>query len=83
MITKEQAITCNEFHYGKCVKTIGPRGGEMVKQVVYRRNGKTQIWKTRPDEFRVPIKTGFYKTGQLTHQNSDDFHTRETCPLEN
>ncbi len=24
-----------------------------------RRNGRTQTWKTRPDDFRIPCKVGF------------------------
>jgi hypothetical protein len=31
-----------------------------------RRNGKTQLWKTRPDEFRIPVKAGLRSTGQIT-----------------
>lgn len=34
-----------------------------------RRNGKTQTWKTRPDEFRIPVKAGLKATGQLTHDS--------------
>ncbi len=34
-----------------------------------RRNGKTQTWKTRPDEFRIPVKAGFRACGELTHQS--------------
>lgn len=34
-----------------------------------RRSGKTQTWKTRPGEFRIPIKYGFRGTGQITHEN--------------
>ena len=31
-----------------------------------RRNGKTQTWKTRPGEFRIPVKYGFRGYGALT-----------------
>lgn len=34
-----------------------------------RRNGKTQTWKTRPNEFRIPIKYGFRFYGEITHEN--------------
>lgn len=33
-----------------------------------RRNGKTQVWKTRPGHFRIPIKFGFKGTGEITHE---------------
>lgn len=32
-----------------------------------RRNGKTKTWKTRPGEFRIPIKVGFRTHGYITH----------------
>lgn len=44
-----------------------------------RRNGKTQTWKTRPGEFRIPIKAGFRTCGEITHRTDmeDDFRIRE------
>lgn len=32
-----------------------------------RRNGRTQTWKTRPGEFRIPIKAGLKSYGEITH----------------
>lgn len=37
---------------------------------VCRRNGKTQTWKTRPSEFRIPIKAGIRTYGDITHRNT-------------
>ena len=34
-----------------------------------RRNGKTQLWKTRPDDFRIPIKYGFKSYGEIDQGN--------------
>jgi hypothetical protein len=31
-----------------------------------RRNGKTQLWKTRPQDFRIPIKAGLRAYGEIT-----------------
>lgn len=31
-----------------------------------RRNGKTQKWKTRPDDYRIPWKHGMYQYGAVT-----------------
>ena len=72
-------MTAREFHYSPCIKTIGPRGGEKLDQEVWRRNGATQTWKTRPDEFRVPIKHGLRHYSQLWHYNAEEFHTAEDC----
>jgi hypothetical protein len=42
-----------------------------------RRNGRTQCWKTRPNEFRIPIKAGLYVYDALTH------HGNPFCRLRN
>lgn len=34
-----------------------------------RRNGATKTWKTRPSEFRIPIKIGFRECSEFTHNN--------------
>lgn len=31
-----------------------------------RRNGQTKKWKTRPDDFRIPVKMGLRTCGQVT-----------------
>ncbi len=79
MVTKEQAQVESHFHYGECVRTIGPRGGETLKQENWRRSGMTKTWKTRPDEFSVPIKYGLYNSSYLTHSNASEFHTAANC----
>jgi hypothetical protein len=38
-----------------------------------RVNGKIQLWKTRPTEFRLPMKHGMYDTFQLTELNADQW----------
>ena len=38
-----------------------------------RRNGRTQTWKTRPAEFRLPAKHGLYDTFQITERNAADW----------
>jgi len=35
-----------------------------------RRNGVTKLWKTRPDEFRIPIKCGLRACGEITHKSN-------------
>ena len=34
-----------------------------------RRNGKTQLWRTRPGHFRIPVKFGIRGYGELTHHD--------------
>lgn len=38
-----------------------------------RRNGRTKLWKTRPSDFRVPIKVGMYGYGYIDHENCDEW----------
>lgn len=59
MITYEQALTARVF-----VTTTGRR---------WRRNGKTQTWKTRPGHFRIPVKHGLYEYGEITHEQAANF----------
>lgn len=84
MVTKEQALTANYFHYTgrhQCTRTVGPRGGITERITNVRRNGDTKTWVTRPAEFRVPIKYGMYEYAYIDHTNAGDFHTADECPL--
>ena len=80
MITKEQAINEREFHIG-CKKTVGPRGGVKIHQEIWRRNGATQTWKTRPEEFRIPVKHGLYNYSQIYDSDAANFHVLADCPV--
>lgn len=81
MITKAQAITASEFHSEPCLRTYGPRGGIKTQQHVWRRNGVTQVWKTRPEDFKIPVKHGLYQHGYVHQDNAHMLHTAEDCPL--
>ena len=37
----------------------------------WRVNGKVKVWKTRPDEVRIPVKHGLYSYDYLTHRDLD------------
>ena len=81
MITKEQAINASEFHADGCVKIVGPRGGETIKVEVWRRNGATKLWKTRPSKFQIPIKRGLRYYAYITESNANHVHLPEDCPI--
>lgn len=36
-------------------------------------NGAVKLWKTRPNEFKLPVKHGLYAYGYVTHENSIEF----------
>lgn len=46
-----------------------------------RVNGKMQTWKTRPDDFRVPLKVGFRGFAELSHANANEFYLPADCPV--
>lgn len=82
MITKEQAMTANEFHFDDCKIVTGPRGGNRVKIEVWRRSGKTKTWKTRPNDWRIPVKHGLYLSHEITHETAGAYHVASDCPLQ-
>ena len=40
-----------------------------------RINGKCQTWKTRPDDFRLPVKYGLKQCFYITPDNAKDWTT--------
>ncbi len=80
-ISFEQAMTADRFHEDGCMETVGPRGGVTRRVYEWRRNGKTQVWKTQPEKFRVPVKYGMRGYDQITEHSADRFHVESDCPL--
>lgn len=39
-----------------------------------RRTGKTQLWKTRPNDFKIPVKHGMYDSFYITHDNAHEWN---------
>ena len=81
MITKEEAVTSDEFHHGNCHRVVGPRGNIKVYSTIVRRGGKTKTWKRSPESFKVPVKHGIKTWFWITEVNSENWHTKESCPL--
>lgn len=80
-MNREDALAGDLFHYGNCTRSTGPRGGIKTHITECRRNGANKTWKTRPDDFRVPIKSGFRDHGEIVPANVAEFHRPEDCPL--
>jgi hypothetical protein len=85
-MSRDQALNLRHgqtLHYtGRhaCACIVGPRGGtkEVVTRV--RVSGRCTTWKTRPADFRVPVKHGLYENGEITERNAADFHVPSDCP---
>jgi len=65
MVTVEQAKSARHgdiFH----MKDEKNADGTPVR---WRVTGKVKTWKTRPNDFRIPVKHGLYDYGAVTHLN--------------
>ncbi len=51
--------------------------GRAVRWVV---NGVPQLWKTRPNDFSIPVKHGMYDFGHITQLNAHRFTLKEPAP---
>jgi len=81
VISKEQALSVDYFHYGNCTRRVGPRGGVTERVEEWRRNGATQTWVRSPERFRVPIKFWLRGYSEITDYNANEFHAASDCPL--
>ena len=77
MITKNQALTERHFHSNNC-QFVSNRNYTCFR---YRANGACKTWKTRPDEFRLPVKRGCCSFGYITDSNANNFHVANDCPI--
>jgi hypothetical protein len=73
MVTKEQATRENRFHEEGARRKDG-------SCYVWRRNGQTQTWKTRPTAWRIPVKYGLRAYGQITESSAEAYHAESACP---
>jgi hypothetical protein len=60
---------CEKFNIFEHV-TLKNADGSRLRS---RRNGKTKLWKTRPDDFSIPCKYGMYYYFNITHYNGKDW----------
>lgn len=69
MITKEIALT---LHRGQTLyhKKLRNADGTPTR---CRVNGKCQTWKTRPSEFKLPVKYGLKTCFYITESNAEEW----------
>lgn len=70
MITKAQAVAAT--HHNEFVH-VSAKQADKRTPVRCRVNGKCQIWKTRPEEFKLPVKYGLYQSFYITQDNAKDW----------
>jgi hypothetical protein len=66
LVNRNNAMTADNFEH----TTLKNRDGSPLRT---RRNGKTQTWKTRPEEFRIPVKHGLYDYFNITQNNCHEW----------
>lgn len=70
MITRDRAIELSGSNHELYHVTLRTRAGASVR---IRVNGRVQLWKTRPDEFRLPCKHGLREWYQLDQTNAHEW----------
>lgn len=68
-LTPQTALTANTFYSRLHTYKDGKRPIEV------RRNGATKTWKTRPGEFRIPVKYGMYEYFYITDKDAAEWST--------
>ena len=66
MVTKDQAQTVRNFEH------VTLKGSDKLP-VRCRAMGKCQVWKTRPNDFKLPVKHGLYQSFYITQDNADQW----------
>lgn len=46
------------------------------RPIEVRRMGRTKRWKTRPNDFRIPVKFGMYDSFYIDNSNAHEWSTR-------
>lgn len=73
MITKEQAVALKHgtiLHHNTATQGKGA-------PLRCRVNGKCKTWKTRPEEFKLPVKHGLYEHGYIDETNAAGWSVAE------
>jgi hypothetical protein len=73
-LTPNTALTAQHFYHRKLTYADG------VRPIEVRRNGQTKTWKTRPGEFRIPVKYGFKECFYITQNDAADW-SAQPLPL--
>jgi hypothetical protein len=80
VVSKEDAIKLGEgwsatVYHGTA--RYASRGKQVGGPVQGRVNGKCKTWKTRPMEFRLPLKVGFRGFSEITEGNCHEWYLTE------
>ena len=77
MITVKQA---KKLKFGNIIYEKGQYNADGTARR-YKVNGKVQLWKTRPNDFKIPVKRGLYGFGYVVPSNAEWFMLSEPTSL--
>lgn len=66
VVTRQNAASGQHFEH----MTKTNKDGTALRA---RRSGATKTWKTRPNEFKIPVKYGLYESFYIDHNNCDEW----------
>lgn len=69
MLTKDQALT---LRHGQTLHHVSLKNRDKTP-LRARVNGACKTWKTRPDEFRLPVKYGLRECFYIDHNNAGEW----------
>jgi hypothetical protein len=81
MTTIQDYVNEGSAHWGNCTRSTGPRGGVKAHTTTAKVTGQLKTWKTRPNDFRLPVKHGMRGYGEIVPSNISQFHLPSECPL--
>lgn len=67
MVTKEQAMTKRDFAH------VSAKNADGKTPVRCRATGKCKIWRSRPAEFRLPVKYGLRQSFYIDQKNAAEW----------
>lgn len=74
MLTKAD---CVNARYGQTFRYLSGTYARSKELKQVRVSGKCQTWKTRPDDFKLPVKYGMYESLYITPENAAMFITED------
>lgn len=77
-ITKLQAITAKHGQIFLHMTAKNADGSPLRCRV----NGESSVWKTRPAEFKLPVKYGLRECFYITNENADEWCTEANWQVE-
>ena len=70
MITKQDAM---QLRHGQHIHHVSLKNADGTP-VRARITGKCKVWKTRPNDFRIPWKHGLYTYGEVNELNGAEWN---------